>query len=726
MWSKFRYNLYGFIMWIERKNDKTSEGLPSFVKNFALNGILKKCNIRLTATGIFSLEVNGNIIPDYFMPAWTNYNEVINLCSYDITDYLTKNNKITVTVADGWYAGNLGYNVGKNIYGDKKRLYAEIELCYANGTTEKIVSDESWLVKNSAVVCADFFDGEKIDFRIAETADKSTDNAIVSDFAANFQDFACEPVRAREEIIPEVIFSENGVIRLDFHKNFAGVVSFNARGARGEKIRVKYAEMLCDNGELYTENLRKAKCTDEVILSDKPCVFDPRFTYHGFRYAEITSNGAEITHIKGKLLTQNIKYGGEFECSDEVMNGVFKMALNGQKSNFIAVPTDCPQRDERLGWTGDAEVFCNSAMFNADCDKFFAYYLKLVRTDALADGRIPSFAPSFVPVAPNTAGVPAWADCITVIPYFHYLHYRDKSVITDNLAAAEKWVEYYLAKSKNYIVHITNNFGDWLSPAEVTDCNLINQCFFGYSLKLLAEMEKIVGNKAKSDKYANIYELAKKAFLSEYTENGKIKNGTQTAYALAYAVGYLSAKEVRGELVRLINANGKKLSTGFIGVRFLLPALCEIGETELAYTIIRGQEYPSWGYMLKNGATTVWERWNGYTKENGFETPDMNSFNHYSLGSCTEWLYSFVLGIKLSAESDEITVSPSFTKGLTYARGKYASVNGDISVGWRQENSAFVIEINADEKVKFRCDFKDKEVISYEKRGNTVKAVIKA
>lgn len=711
-------------MWIERKTDKANDGLPTFVKNFALDGTLKKCNIKLTATGIFSLEINGSVIPDYFMPLWTNYNKFINLCRYDITDYLRESNTIAITVADGWYSGRLGYNAGKNVYGDAKRVFAEIDLLYADGKTQKIVTDDSWFSMTSHVVSADFFDGEKIDFRTIKNVDKTIENAVISDFTANLQELDCEPVRVAELIDPEIIYNENGVMRLDFHKNFAGVVSFRADGKCGEKITVRYAETLSDRGELYTENLRTAKCLDEIILSDGGCVFNPHFTYHGFRYAEITYGNAQISDLKGKLLTQNIKYGGEFECSDKVMNGVFKMALNGQKSNFIAVPTDCPQRDERLGWTGDAEVFCNSAMFNADCNKFFAYYLNLVRTDALADGRIPSFAPFFVPVAPNTAGVPAWADVITVVPYFHYLHYRDKSVIEDNLAAAEKWVEYYVSKSQNYVVRVANNFGDWLSPSEKTDSNVINQCFFGYSAKLLSDEEQIVGNKAKSEYYARLYGFAKEAFRREYTAEGKIKNGTQTAYALAYSAGYLSADEVRGELVKLINENGGKLSTGFIGVRFLLPVLCDVGETEFAYRIIQSEEYPSWGYMLKNGATTVWERWNGYTRENGFEDAAMNSFNHYSLGSCAEWLYSYVLGIKLRPESDEITISPSFTKSLTYACGKYASVNGDICVRWERKNSAFVLEVNADQGVKFSCDFNGKKVVSYEKSGNRIKAAI--
>ena len=459
-------------------------------------------------------------------------------------------------------------------------------------------------------------------------------------------------------------------------------------------------------------------------MSDREYVFDPKFTYHGFRYAEIRkSKTAKISGLNGLLITQDIDYYGDFECSDEVINGVYAMAKNGQKSNFISIPTDCPQRDERVGWTGDAEVFCNSAMFNADCEKFFRNYLKLVRTDILPDGKIPSFAPFYVPVSPTTAGVPGWADCVSVIPYFHYLHYRDKEVVKENIAAAETWVNYYLKNSENYLVNIRNEFGDWLSVDNKTDKNVINQCFFGYSSLLLSKMCKIVGDEEKRKKYAEVYERAKTAFLEHYYKYGKVESDTETAYALAYSVGFLTADEIKKRLPEAVREAGC-LTTGFIGIRFILPTLCDIGESELAYELIAKKDYPSWGYMLENGATTVWERWNGYTKENGFEDPEMNSFNHYSLGSCVEWLYSYVLGIKLADDTDEVTVKPTISDKLAFAKGGTWVKGGKIFVCWERKGNSITLEVAADDGVKYRVNTEGYKILSEEKNGNNIRIVI--
>lgn len=705
-------------MWIKRQGDFSgAEYLPAFVKRFDLIGKIKSCKLKITATGIFTVKFNGKKTGDYFMPGWSNYKKYVNECEYDLTDGVKENNEISVIVADGWYAGNLGYNVGNAVYGKEKRLRAEIAIEYENAEKQTIETDETWDTYSSNIVRADFFDGEAIDFTHEEFANGQ--KAEVCDFDLKREPYLYEPVRVIEKIIPEIIYRDENRIRLDFKKNFAGVISFTAKGARGGKVIVRFAETLNADGTLYTENLRRAKCTDELILSGGYDVFDPEFTFHGFRYAEISSDSEfTATDIIGKELSQNINYGGRFECSDDIINGVYKMASNGQKSNFISLPTDCPQRDERLGWTGDAEVFCNSAMFNADCEKFFANYLKLIRTDVLPDGRIPSFAPFFVPVADNTAGVPGWGDAITVIPYFHYLHYKDGRIITDNLPYADKWIGYYLAKSENYLTKITNNFGDWLSVDGKTDVDVINQCFFGYSVKIVAKMHAIIGDNAGETLYNGIYEKAREAFRKAYFDGERVKSDTQTAYAFAYSAGYITDKEARERLKAVIAANGNKLTTGFIGCRFLLPALCDMGESELAYEIITQTEYPSWGYMLENGATTVWERWNGYTKENGFENPEMNSFNHYSLGSCVEWLYSYVLGIKLSADKP-VCIKPTFFEKLKYAKGCYAGKNGNIYIKIENKNSAVAVEITADDGAEYTYDFSDREILSAERRGKT-------
>ena len=481
-------------MWIKCKDEFRNEGLPVFVKIFTVKKRLIRCELKITATGIFGVKVNGKTLSDRFMPGWSNYRKHIDVCTYDITEYLTdgSENEIAVTVANGWYSGKLGYGNKTNVFGKEKRLLASIFLVYENGDTEKIESDESWKTIVSDVVSADFFDGEIIDAG-RRKAMKQSGNAVKAEFSVPLQNYEREPVCVTERIKPQLVYGDETTLRYDFGYNFAGGVKVIAKGRKGSRIAVKYGETLDENGNVYTANLRRAKCTDEFILSGEEDVFEPEFTYHGFKYAELRkTRETEILSIEGAVFSQNINYYGKFECSDEVTNGVWRMALRGQKSNFISIPTDCPQRDERLGWTGDAEVFCNSAMFNADCNLFFKNYLKLVREDALPDGKIPSIVPFYMPLSDNTAGVPGWGDCITVIPYFHYLHYRDKSVIVDNFPVAEKWIAYYLAKSKNYLTKITNNFGDWLSVHGDSDPDVINQCFFGYSVALMAKMCEIL------------------------------------------------------------------------------------------------------------------------------------------------------------------------------------------------------------------------------------------
>ena len=715
-------------MWIKCKDEFRNEGLPVFVKIFTVKKRLIRCELKITATGIFGVKVNGKTLSDRFMPGWSNYRKHIDVCTYDITEYLTdgSENEIAVTVANGWYSGKLGYGNKTNVFGKEKRLLASIFLVYENGDTEKIESDESWKTIVSDVVSADFFDGEIIDAG-RRKAMKQSGNAVKAEFSVPLQNYEREPVCVTERIKPQLVYGDETTLRYDFGYNFAGGVKVIAKGRKGSRIVVKYGETLDENGNVYTANLRRAKCTDEFILSGEEDVFEPEFTYHGFKYAELRkTRETEILSIEGAVFSQNINYYGKFECSDEVTNGVWRMALRGQKSNFISIPTDCPQRDERLGWTGDAEVFCNSAMFNADCNLFFKNYLKLVREDALPDGKIPSIVPFYMPLADNTAGVPGWGDCITVIPYFHYLHYRDKSVIVDNFPVAEKWIAYYLAKSENYLTKITNNFGDWLSVHGDSDPDVINQCFFGYSVALMAKMCEILGLHNKSIAYRELFGKCKKAFRENFYHDGRIRSDTQTMYAFAYIAGYLSKEETAARLPEKIRENGGGLTTGFIGTRFLLPALCDIGETKLAYSLIMRTEYPSWGYMLKNGATTVWERWNGYTRENGFEDPEMNSFNHYSLGSCVEWLYSYVLGIKLSPETEKVMINPSFCELLSFAKGETQLKSGKISVYWKYENASVCLEVKADDGIEYEIDDTGKKIISMIRTGNDTIAVFRA
>lgn len=698
--------------------------LTRFARRFYCKKKALKAELKISALGIFRIEINGREIDEYFMPGYTNYNKYVLLCLYDLTNDVRTENDIAVTVGDGWFAGRLGYTSERAVFGDKTRLYASLRLEYDDGTEETIETDESWKAYPSEIRYADFFNGEYIDEnkridRLAEYDFLPAAEAVSEN--RNFRPYDMEPVVCVEKLIPEKIKKENTVL-LDFKQNFAGVVNFRAVGKKGLKLTVRHAEMLSVDGELYTANLRSAKCMDTLILSERPCKFSPKFTYHGFRYAEIavengTPDEVEITDICGVVLSQGLKRTGYFECSDKIVNKIYDNAYWGQLGNFISIPTDCPQRDERLGWTGDAQVFCDSAMFNADCSRFYSNYMKILRSDCCENGAVPSFVPMFCGIDEQTCGSPCWGDAVAVIPYMHYRFYGDKRIIEENLPQAEKWIEFYKAHiSEENLVEGLFTYGDWLSVKEETDRSVMMQCFYGYSLSAVAAMCETVGKDATP--YKALYAAAKAAFRKNLTdENLLIVSDTQTAYLLAYAVGYMTAEEIKENLLRTIHRRNDTLTTGFIGGRFLLPVLSEIGETELAYKLIKNTEYPSWGYSVINGATTIWERWDGYTEDKGFFNPSMNSFNHYSLGSCVYWLYAYVLGIQ-PKDGKKIILSPYFSRKFSYAKGSYEFGNGRISVYWRYEGAEIILEVEKSGDFQTEFAFHKKTISSEEKIGN--------
>ncbi len=712
-------------MWITTNKQFSASRLPVFYKSFKIEKNLVKCEIDISALGVFNIKINGKEIPEYFMPGWTNYNKYVHLCTYDITAYLKQNNLIEITLADGWYSGKLGYTRKSKVYGEQNAIFAQITLYFTNGEKQVIKTDSSWRVGLSQIVNSSFFDGERVDFNAINNEYNSLPFALIYDKQIEFKPYTYQSVKEMGELIPEVIYSDNSTIRLDFKQNFAGFITLTAMGEKGSEITIKHAEMLDESGNLYFENLRQVKANDSLILSGGKDNFNPKFTFHGFRYAEISlPKCAKVWDIKGVVLSQDINYHGKFECSNPLINKIYQNVLWGQKSNFISIPTDCPQRDERLGWSGDAQVFCGSAMFNADCNKFFANYMQLLREDMLENGKVTSFVPFFIEPSVSTAGVPGWADAICVIPYTHYLHYRDKSIIEQNLPYAIKHLNYYLSKCDNYLINIENPFGDWLSAKKADDIPVINQCFLALSALLVSKMHLILGDLNGEREYLNIYENAKTAFRNNYFKNGLITGDSQTAYALSLATGLVSPSEIAKAFINSVRSEGDKLTTGFIGVKHLLPALCEVGATDLAYKIIKQTEYPSWGYTIEQGATTIWERWNGYTKENGFEKPSMNSFNHYSLGSCAEWLYSYVLGIKLS-DNGIITISPALSKQIEWARGEYQTPNGKIFIEWKlNQEGNYLIEVKADKSLNYLYNF-NKPIIKLNQQKNKLTVILK-
>ncbi len=723
-------------MWIKQANvtDATTKNKPRFVKKFALaqdKANVVKAELEISALGIFSLQVNGRTVPDYFMPGCTNYNKFVYLCRYDLTQDMQKDNVLAITLADGWYSGRLGYHRSK-VFGTELCAYAKLTIRYQDGTMQTLSTDESWKVQESEILHADFFDGQTIDERLRRDVSAvydSLENAVPANENRTFKPYPMERVACIDVLLPQIT-KKDGKLILDFKQNFAGVVSFTARGKSGQTIVVRHAEMLDANGDLYVENLRKAVCTDTLILSDETAYFAPEFTFHGFQYAEISLldgdvDDVTITDIKGLVFSQELRRTGDFACSNPLINKIYQNIYWGQLGNFLAIPTDCPQRDERLGWAGDAQVFCDTAMYNADCNLFYKHYLDILRVESKENGSVANFAP-FACTADNTDGVPCWGDAIAIMPYMHYLAYGDISIIQDNLPAAKAWIDFYRLHLSDGLAKNMFTFGDWLSVGEETNKDALIQCYYGYSLSLTAKMCALVGE--DNTQYLAWYEQAKEAFRKAYiAQDGTVLGDTQTIYAVAYAIGFMSADEIKKPFVSTVHRRGDTLTTGFVGVKFLLPVLCDIGETELAYKLIAQTKFPSWGYCIAHGATTIWERWNGYTEEDGFFNPSMNSFNHYSLGSCGYWLYAYVLGIRLNEKSGtdgEMLIKPVFSPSLAWAKGSYQAQKGKISVAWSYEEDGIHFTVEADKALKLSYDFGAHTVLSRKQNEKTTEFVL--
>ncbi|MGN1076967.1 MAG: family 78 glycoside hydrolase catalytic domain, partial [Candidatus Gallimonas sp.] len=503
----------------------------------------------------------------------------------------------------------------------------------------------------------------------------------------------------------------------DFEQNMVGVAKIVIKAKRGSVLTVRFGEMLESDGSVYRRNLRRAEATDSYIASGCGTeVFRPLFTFHGFRYMELTAEGEiEIISIAGEVMYSQLSATAGFSCDDPVINRLYQNIVWGQRSNFLNVPTDCPQRDERLGWTGDSQVFCGTAMFNMDCRAFYKKHLADIRDAQCGNGGITGVAP-VIPhpdhaVLQGRVGAAGWADVITILPYEYFRMYGDISVISENLWAMKRYNRYILDNSDHYIRRCYKEYGDWLSVGEETDKTLIATAFFAYSTLLIAEMCELIGD-SDAAYYRELYGKIKRAFRKEFLVSPVLRSDTQTSYLLAYKAQIMTAAEIKDRLLRTINRNDRHLSTGFLGVKYLLPVLCELGETALAYELFTKRSYPSWCYSVVNGATTMWERWNAFTAENGFGDASMNSFNHYAYGSVGEWIFKYCLGFQPEATREGggfkvLRVRPfvDFSGKINRVQGYYDSVRGRIDASWERKNEKVIYTISAPPEVELRFDF---------------------
>jgi alpha-L-rhamnosidase len=689
--------------------------VPFLRKSFTLAKPVKKATVYATALGIYELSLNGQRVGDSILaPEWTDYSKRLRYQAYDVTSQLASgDNVLGAQLAPGWYSGHIG-NGGFKFWGASPALLAQMEVTFTDGTTEVITTDGSWKMAPSPTTYTDFMFGEDYDARVEANAwstpgfDASSWSSVLLRLEPErpIDSQVMEPVRKQMEITPKSLAQPApGKWTYDLGQNMVGVLRLKITAAAGTKITLRHGEMLNPDGTLYTANLRGAPSIDTYICKGGgEETWSPRFTFHGFRYVELTgvSTQPPLDAITGIVFSSDTPQTGEFTCSDGFINQLQSNIEWGQRGNYLSVPTDCPQRDERLGWLGDAQVFVRTATYNADIAAFFSKWMTDVTDSQYADGRLPDVAPDAAP----SAGTPAWSDAVVICPWTIYQAYGDKRTLEKSYPAMKAWVEYCRTNSTNSIRDRGRgaDYGDWLSINADTNKELIGTAYYAYSSRLLGKAAAVLGDTTDATAYEALFQTVKAAFNNKYvnqTTGTFIGTGTNTQCAYAMALKFdLLPTSLRDEVVQLLEndviAKGNHLSTGFVGVSYLLPVLTEGGKRSTAYNLLMQDSFPSWLFSVKLGATTIWERWDGWTPQNGFQSTIMNSFNHYSLGSCGEWLYGSVAGIDLHPAAPaykKILIRPRPGGPLTHASGKLESMHGEIASSWSNHAGGFALHV---------------------------------
>jgi alpha-L-rhamnosidase len=702
---------------------------PLFRKEFSSPGKkIIRATAYITAHGLYEAYINGKRIDDaYLTPGWTSYNKRLQYQTYDVTD-LIKNgsNAVGVMLGNGWYRGIIGFNDNINVYGKDIALLCQLNIQYADGTTQTIASDDTWKSSTGEVRYAEIYNGETIDARLDKTGWTTTGYNDADWSGVTIGNFGYdkliatenEPVKKHETFKPVNIFSTpKGEHLIDFGQNLVGWVVVKVKGNAGDSIRIFHAEVLDKNGNFYNANLRAAKAEDVYVLKDdNEQTFEPHFTWHGFRYIKVEGLKGDIKpeNFTAVALYSDMDSTGSFASSNPLINQLQHNIQWGQKGNFLDVPTDCPQRDERLGWTGDAQVFSRTATFNRNVNSFFAKWLKDVSADQFANGSVPFVIPNVL--GEGAGGSTGWADVSTIIPWNMYLAYGDKRILADQYNSMKKWVDYMTSKSENNLWQSGFHFGDWLfyhpeddndGRAAVTDKYLIAQCFYAHSTQLLINAAKILGKNDDVNSYTDLLQKIKAAFLKEYmTPNGRLVSGTQTAYVLALNFDMLPDNlraQAAKRLVDNIEDYHNHLTTGFLGTPYLCEVLTRFGYDSVAYKLLLQDSYPSWLYPVKMGATTIWERWDGIKPDSSFENVGMNSFNHYAYGAIGDWMYRKMVGIDTYEDGvgyKHIKIQPHIGGGFTNASASLKTYYGIVSNAWnmRSNETDMDVEIPANTK----------------------------
>lgn len=694
---------------------------PLLRSEFDVRAGVKKARLYMTALGVYEAEINGVSVGDQVLtPGWTSYSHRLRYQTFDVTAMLREGrNALGAILGDGWYRGRLGFGGGRrNIYGERLALLAQIEITYTDGTTERIATDEEWRATTGPISASDIYDGETYDARL-EPSDWSQPDYDDGDWAGVRlieRDLATlvaptgAPVRRTELIAPIAITtSPSGRTLVDFGQNLVGRLRISVQGAAGQTITMRHAEVL-EHGELGTRPLRRVEATDRYTLrGDGREIWEPRFTFHGFRYAEV-DGWPGVLHpddIRAVVCHSDMERRGWFECSDPLINRLHENIVWSMRGNFLDVPTDCPQRDERLGWTGDIQVFAPTASFLYDCAGFLQSWLAdLAAEQASADGVVPFVVPNVLPGMPVPAA--AWGDAAVVVPWVLYQRYGDVGILQAQFASMRAWVD-LLARiaGERQLWDRGFQFGDWLDPAAPpekpaaarTSPQIVASAYFARSAELVAQAAEVLGRAEDEAHYRALAVRVRAAFAREYiTPAGRLLSDATTAYALAIEFGLLSNEEQRrnagARLAALVRESQHRISTGFVGTPLICDALCSVGEYDTAFHLLLQRENPSWLYPVTMGATTIWERWDSMLPDGSINPGEMTSFNHYALGAVADWLHRTVGGLAAAAPGyRRLSIRPLPRGGLTSASARHRTPYGMAACTWELADGQMALEV---------------------------------
>lgn len=688
-----------------------------FYKKIALSGKVKKATLGASAMGLYLVRINGKRITDSLLnPGWTSYHVRTQYQTYDVTAFLGgKSAEISVTAAEGWAVGDLTWKGRHHVFSDTVSVIAWLDVEYADGREEHFATDDTWGVRTSKILYSEIYHGETVD---PTARIKKLGTAELSRVKTKLIPQVGKLIHEHERIAPkEFIITPKGERVIDFGQNMTGYVEVRIKGERGGRIVMTHAEVLDTEGNFYNENLRSARSRNEYILSGGEDVFKPTFSFQGFRYIRLDEypfEEVDLNCFTAVAVYSDMERTGFFSCGNAKVNQLYHNVLWGQRSNYLDVPTDCPQRDERLGWTGDAQVFCRAGVYNFGVHDFFRKWLgDMAAEQSLRnDGGVPIVVPDALQ---RGAVCCAWGDAAGIIPWEVYLAYGDKKMLAEHFPMMKKWVEYIRhAGTKEYLWVDRWHYGDWLAMDGVvggdtgaTQKDLIASAYYARETDILVKAGKLLGK--DMSEYEELYRHILDAFHDNFIENGLpcmskhislrdeknreeqaiIKPITQTTLAMILHFHLYRGEDERKSmadcLAKIIHENGDRINTGFVGTPYILHALSENGYTDLAYTLLLQEKMPSWLYSVNHGATTMWERWNCINEDGSFSSVGMTSFNHYAYGAVADWLYGVCAGINSlpdGAGYKHIALAPKPSKNLGFVNCRIKTVSGEVISNW--------------------------------------------